>query len=499
MHRRTGLARRQPSPRVRQGSANRGQATVRPDFSDRHVRAMNILLVSLDNLRVDRVGCLGSDRGLTPNIDQIAKEGALFTRAFMSDLPTLASHTAVLSGKFGINTNVVSDCHPSSVLDAATPWLPALFRAFGYSTGAVDHLFSMQDWFVRGYDDYLSPSESIESPGAATSDVAFPLITRRRAASEEFFLFLHYLDPPFTKSSLFPVRGSGVSGARVSGARHWARAGGTTSVGSLLDDLRDVENAYLDYEVGRLFEHLDQTGALGDTVVILMGGGGTEMFDQQLADLEGERSFVGHVPLLIWAPRLISPTSVTSMISLTDIMPTALEILDLPIPEGLDGQSLLSIVRGDQRLRHEAVVVSDCRVQAKRTLQTDSWRYVRSYPQIPGGTEVEALFNLLVDPGGHHDVARNYPEVVIEMRSRFETWMTTHLGDRPDALVQVANDRLARSTRLDGEAIRATDPLAPDLAPNSERTLARQRDRVNNAPAPRYDPKFRSSPAYIPA
>ena len=60
---------------------------------------MNVIFISMDTLRADRLGCLGHERGLTPNLDRIASEGSLFTNAFASDIPTQPSHTAIFTGQ----------------------------------------------------------------------------------------------------------------------------------------------------------------------------------------------------------------------------------------------------------------------------------------------------------------------------------------------------------------------------------------------------------------
>ena len=89
---------------------------------------MNVIFISMDTLRADRLGCLGYDRGLTPNLDRIAGEGSLFTNAFASDIPTQPSHTAIFTGRFGVTTNIVSHFHPAASLDADFSWLPTIFR-----------------------------------------------------------------------------------------------------------------------------------------------------------------------------------------------------------------------------------------------------------------------------------------------------------------------------------------------------------------------------------
>ncbi len=143
-------------------------------------RGMNLLFCSLDTLRADRLGCLGNGRGLTPNLDRIASEGALFAQAYASDIPTQPSHTAIFTGQFGMRTGIVSHFHPAAYLDEETLWMPSLLRRHGYVTGAVDHLFAMKDWFIRGYDDYMPPPGRSRSPGSVINEIGFPWLERPR-------------------------------------------------------------------------------------------------------------------------------------------------------------------------------------------------------------------------------------------------------------------------------------------------------------------------------
>ena len=171
---------------------------------------MNVIFCSLDTLRADHLNCLGNPRGLTPNLDRIASEGALFSQAFATDIPTQPSHTAIFTGQFGVNTGIVSHFHPAAYLEEDTLWLPSLLRRHGFTTGAVDHLFAMKDWFIRGYDDYMPPPGRSRSPGSVINEIGFPWITEH--AHEDFFLFLHFWDAhiPYVPPSPFkePSRNS---------------------------------------------------------------------------------------------------------------------------------------------------------------------------------------------------------------------------------------------------------------------------------------------------
>ena len=310
---------------------------------------MNLIFCSLDTLRADRLGCVGNPRGLTPNLDRIASEGALFTQAYASDIPTQPSHTAVFTGQFGVRTGIVSHFHPAAYLDEETLWMPSLLRRQGYVTGAVDHLFAMKDWFIRGYDDYMPPPGRSRSPGSVINDIGFPWLDQH--ASEEFYLFLHFWDAhiPYLPPSPFKERFSHGTAGRIDPDIHDKLEGRPSyplfkqNLYDFLEampnldfiaDLYDAEVAYLDFEIGRLFNHLGELGLLDDTMVVLFGDHGENMTEHDSwFDHAGLYDSVTHVPLILWAPGRIPAFETSTMVALVDVLPTVLEVLGLPEAE----------------------------------------------------------------------------------------------------------------------------------------------------------------------
>ena len=92
---------------------------------------MKTILISLDTLRADHLGCYGYARDTSPNIDALARQGARFDRCYATDVPTIPSYTAVLSGQIGTKTGVVSFNRTEQPPDQAT-WLPVLLARHGY-------------------------------------------------------------------------------------------------------------------------------------------------------------------------------------------------------------------------------------------------------------------------------------------------------------------------------------------------------------------------------
>ena len=425
---------------------------------------MNVIFISMDTLRADRLGCLGHERGLTPNLDRIASEGSLFTHAFASDIPTQPSHTAIFTGRFGINTNIVSHFHPAARLDAEVSWLPTVFRKADYATGAVDHLFAMKDWFMRGYADYMPPPGRSRSPGSVIVDIGTHWLDEHH--KEEFFLFLHFWDAhiPYVPPQPFKHRYTKSSSLHRDPLIEQKLRSRPTfplfaqNLYNHLDflpnveyvaDLYDAEVAYLDYEIGRLFDYLRRVGVLDKTMVVLFGDHGENMTEHDAwFDHAGLYDSVVHVPLLIWAPGVVPASEVTALVSTVDVKPTVLDFLGMPAVPGLDGRSLRPLTEGTTATHRDAVFLSECTWQAKRGIRTPDWKFIRSIdPGVYARTAVE-VYDVRLDPAEQTNLAEVRPEIVLQMDAMLTEWITEQLQGRPDPMDEVVAAGLPAVRRL---------------------------------------------------
>lgn len=418
----------------------------------------------MDTLRADRLGCLGHERRLTPNLDRIASEGSVFANAFASDIPTQPSHTAIFTGKFGINTNIVSHFHPAARLDANVSWLPSLFQNSDYATGAVDHLFAMKDWFMRGYADYMPPPGRSRSPGSVIVDSGTQWLDEH--LKEDFFLFLHFWDAhiPYVPPQPYKHRYTSASSLRgdpLIAERLRSRPTYPLFAQNLYNhldlipnveyiaDLYDAEVAYLDYEIGRLFDYLRQVGVLDKTMIVLFGDHGENMTEHDAwFDHAGLYDSVVHVPLLIWAPGVVPASEVTALVSLVDVKPTILDFLGMPAVPGLDGRSLRPLTEGKTTSHRDAVFLSECTWQAKRGVRTPDWKFIRCvdpgvYPR--DGVEV---YDLNRDPAEQNNLAAERPDVLLQLDAMLTSWLSEQLDDRPDPMDEVVAAGLPAVRRL---------------------------------------------------
>jgi arylsulfatase len=435
---------------------------------------MNLIICSLDTLRADHLSCLGNGRGLTPNLDRIASEGALFSQTYATDIPTQPSHTALFTGKFGINSGIVSHFHPAAYLPEETLWLPSLLRRNGYVTGAVDHLFAMKDWFIRGYDDYMPPPGRSRSPGSVINGIGLPWVTEHK--ERDFFLFLHFWDAhiPYVPPSPYKERYSHGTAGRIDpdiGAKLEGRPSYPLFKQNLYDfldampnldyiaDLYDAEVAYLDFEIGRIFQHLELEGLLEDTMVVLFGDHGENMTEHDAwFDHAGLYDSVTHVPLILWAPGRIPAVESSAMVTLTDVMPTILETVGLPAADGIDGRSLFPLMRGETAAHRDAVMLSEATWQAARGVRTPEWKYIRFLQTTIYGRDGVELYDLANDPHEQVNVAEHHPEVVAQLGDRLDHWVSAQLGGRPDPMHSVLDAGLPAVARLNDVIAGLTRP-----------------------------------------
>jgi hypothetical protein len=157
----------------------------------------NILLISVDALRADHLGCYGYQRPTSPATDALAGEGVLCERLLCPAIPTAPSYTTLYTGQHPITHGIVA--HPcENQLDQDAPFLPWHFLRTGYTTCAVDSLMRNRLWFGRGYEFYIDPSlrHTLLYLALTCEDVNARAIPWLRAyADEPFFLFIHYWDP----------------------------------------------------------------------------------------------------------------------------------------------------------------------------------------------------------------------------------------------------------------------------------------------------------------
>ena len=293
----------------------------------------NVIVVTVDTLRADHLGCYGYKKIRTPNIDALAADGARFERAYTAVPVTLPSHTVMFTGTYPM-LNGMHD-FAANKLGSTQPTLASVLKENGYATAAVigsavlDSRFGLNRGFDFYYDHFdfnrlqESNLEEMERPGNLVADVTLDWLSKNYA--KRFFLWMHLYDPHY------PYRPPAPYDAEYK------------------DRPYDGEIAFADAQVGRLVRFLKSKGLYRNTLIVLSGDHGESLGEH------GEKThgfFIYnatlHVPFMIHLPGAVSSRVVPDLVSLADLMPTVLQALKLEIPSEVQGRSLLPLMKTNE-------------------------------------------------------------------------------------------------------------------------------------------------------
>ncbi|MCP3915235.1 MAG: sulfatase-like hydrolase/transferase [bacterium] len=284
----------------------------------------NLLLVTFDTTRADHVGCYGYSKASTPNLDNMAQRGVTFERCITAAPITLPSHASILTGLYPFHHGARNN--GTHFLPEEVPTLAEALSAAGFSTGAVvsalvlDSRYGLDQGF-DAYDDNLANAERAplfmfrETKALDTAQRAIRWLQDR--ADERWFLWVHFFDP---HANYEPPE---VYAARCP------------------DSPYDGEIAYADAGLGEVLESLRTLGKLDETLVVMTSDHGEGLGEHG----ESTHSMfiydaTTRVPLIFMHPSLAQRKRVRGVVSSVDIVPTVLELLDVPAGGSFDGQSV---------------------------------------------------------------------------------------------------------------------------------------------------------------
>lgn len=426
---------------------------------------MNIVLVSLDTLRASRLGCYGYGKPTSPYLDRIAAQGALFERAYASDIPTEVAHTGIFTGQVGLTTGVVSHGSELTRLPKTTPWLPTLLRAAGFNTAAVDNLYQLKEWFARGYRHYINSVGARRwIDGRTVNELAFSWLDRHK--DDPFFLFLHYWDthtpylpPPETVRAFYGEGRDPYDPANRSmdaaynhlaypffKHHHYELLGPVTDA-EYMNALYDAEIRYLDDRLRELDEKLERLGIRDETLLVLFGDHGESLNEHQIYwDHCGLYEQTVHVPLIIrWPGRIAAGRRVRGLVQQSDLMPTLLEAArteagagidagKLAEPPGLDGRSLWPSLRGTADGTRDAVHLSECAWQAARGIVTERHKLIVNYDSGLFDRPRRELYDLANDPAETENLASEQIGLADRLEARIAAWVSGKLAGGEDPM-----------------------------------------------------------------
>jgi len=412
----------------------------------------NIVLITLDTTRADRMGFLGSKQGLTPNLDTLARDSAVFTHAYAQAPLTTPSHATILTGTYPQFHQVLDFGMP---LAANLPFAPEILRAHGYRTAAfVSSLVlnpepSYAPGFDRGFETYDAGFHkaghgedryrTVQRRGDEV--VAHALAWLTKHPKGPFFIWVHLYDAhdPYDPPEPYKTR---YASAPYDGTIAYEDA----VVGKLLRELK-LRGLYDGTVMAVTADHGEALGAHGEDTH------GIFLYDETI-----------QVPLLIKMPIKMpinqphtsaAGQRIENRVELVDILPTLLQEVGIEIPKEVQGESLLPLIKmkaGESEENQTADVWRDRPAyaqsdvpwiefgwSAERSLRTGKYLYI----QAPR----RELYDQEADPSADHDLASSSAAVADTLASQLETFRqkTASQREAPQAAVDPAAQQNLRA------------------------------------------------------
>jgi len=369
----------------------------------------DIVLITVDTLRADRLGCYGYFRDTSPRIDAFAEQSVLFERAIPQCATTLPSHISLMTstylGTHGVRGNLWSF---RTKLETTGPLqtLAERLKALGYDTGGFVSATPVKQatGISVGFDSWSEPDSS-ERRAEETVDLALEWLAQERATP--FFLWLHLFDPhepykpPAPFDSLFATDETLINHLRENAYTHWEDSWIQQANGKY-----DGEVRYMDGQLGRLFDWLETRDAFANTACVLTSDQGEGLGQHGRMSHNTLNTEQLHIPLIMRLPGdRIAPQRYSAPIALVDVVPTLFNACSLPLPsEGIEGQDAF----GSRR----TYVMSERTRGARKVSKGLQFALTGLEWKLIHNTELpDELFHLAEDPLETRNVVETNPDV----------------------------------------------------------------------------------------
>lgn len=392
----------------------------------------NVLIIGVDTLRPDHLGCYGYLRDTTPNIDSLAAEGVLFEKALSQAPWTLPSFATVFTSLYPTQHGAV---RLGNGLKTSFPTLAGILKAHGYRTGAIINASTLKTatGVNRGFDHYHVISMDGRLADGATRDA---LSWIDQAPDQPFLMFAHYFDPhrpyapppPYHRmydggyqgpiGDSFNLEGFSLIKTEMSEQMKVL----TNEDWDHIKALYDGEISFTDREIGALLAGLESRGLRRNTLVVFLSDHGEEFYEHRCYG-HGHSLYneLLAVPLVFSLPGVLPENRrVRQQVRLVDVSPSVLDILGIESEAAFEGISLKPLLygtgdlpaSGGQTLPPDlAFAESIAQGPELKCIVRYPWKMI--YNTLSGE---ETVFRLDEDPGEHRDLATAEPGLL----NRFE-------------------------------------------------------------------------------
>ena len=444
----------------------------------------DVVLVTMCSVRRDHVDVY-KNRNLTPNLSMIADGGYHFGTAYAASNFTLASLTAILTGRFGSSTGVVGW---DKGLVGNIPTMPEVLGLYGYATAGFTINAASGFRPEYGLDKGFQHLEIIEAPSdnpdgrlptgpTGTALSAKPMVAwiKEQPSSQRIFAMFHtrtahfpfVIEPPTNDPTGIGKLLWGDDIVTTAGAEQRPGVAGGTSVQGVgvSTDPNHLQHALMrsgraglqawrafyaesiprmDADLGAVIDVLKQTGRWDKTIVIVVADHGESLGDHG-EFLHGDSYFdsVVKVPMIVRVPGLDgNPSPIQPLVSHVDLLPTVLDLVGAVPPAGIDGRSLVPAFSDPTTSIRTTTLVEGGvswtpRDKMRGAVISPPWALLRQpvmctmgRPEPPPGPgePFNCLFNIETDPGQSTNQARSQPEVVSRLQARWDGFRAAKSG-----------------------------------------------------------------------
>jgi arylsulfatase A-like enzyme len=432
----------------------------------------NVVLISLDTLGAASLGSFSGRPDVSPHIDALLARSADFRRAYAQYGNTLVSHASLFSALYPRHHGIYPDVIPGPLSSSLVRELAASgYRSVAFTEGAF---VSAAFGFSAGFDAYDDGMLGLSAQMAGGAQHTFQRAAdwlRDTGGEGPFFLFLHTyevhapylprddealaladrLTPGDTRAFPAPLQTRQLlnhnSGRETLSARDLER----------LHALHEAEVHTLDAVLGGFLDRLAQQGLAPHTLLVVTADHGDQFGEWgKVGHGDSLHDRVIHVPLAFRWPGVIDPRRIESPVQLIDVMPTVLELVGLPVPDDVDGTSLVPAIRGEdaperpayaeqRTARGECVrlgLAEGCRLD-RISVHEGRWLLISSL--LPPGRR---LYDLESDPRASRDVAAQNPQVADQLEERARRYREAAKREPPESRGLVDVETLRRLREL---------------------------------------------------
>jgi arylsulfatase A-like enzyme len=418
----------------------------------------NVILIVLDTVRADRLGCYGNELDLTPEIDKFARDAVRFDQAFSHAPWTLPSVASIFTSRYPAQHTAGGRLGAFTVLPDDAVTIAEVFQRNQIVTGAITNVLFLDKKFgmTQGFDtvdSHIPRTNTVMRKAGPTTQAALSWLDKNH--KQQFFLMVHYFDAHLTYDAPQPFRRKwaapqdresndfvfGTIADMIKFRRGMTKLDANT-IGRL-EKLHNAEVAYLDSQIGKLLAGISERGLDSNTVVVITSDHGEEFNDH--SGFEHGHSLYNellHIPLLVRLPTAASKQpannnsyqrgiSTSSTVRHIDIAPTLCELAGIKSEPAFTGQSLAEHLHGSETT--DRPVLSQGNMWGPGGI---AWRRGDHKLIYHPDTSILQLYDHKNDAAEQNNIAKEKPKLskkmLQEMDMLTKTLSATATGKAPD-------------------------------------------------------------------